>query len=100
MEPINVYCYPGQPTGQTYGDEIFEGITPQPGQFPQVVTQPSNGCTVTFNASPYQFNGWGISGPNLGLAFEQNVPDSFTFRVTDGTTHGSPITVPLVFVGA
>lgn len=97
MDEINVYCYPGQPTGQTFGDSIFEGITPQPGQFPQVVTQPSNGCTVAFGNG---FNGWEITGPNLGLQQEQNVPDSFTFRVTDGTMHGDPITVPLVFVGA
>ena len=97
MDEIYVYCYPGQPTGQTFGDSIFDGITPQTGQFPEVVTQPSNGCTVLLNNG---FNGWEITGPNLGLQQEQNVPDSFQFRVTDGTTHGSLVTVPLVFVGA
>lgn len=97
MDPITVYTYPGQPTGQTFGDAIFEGITPQPGQFPQVVAQPSNGCTVAFANG---FNGWEISGPNLGLERDASAADSFQFRVTDGTTHGQPITVPLEFVGA
>ena len=97
MDEITVYCYPGQLTGQTFGDAIFDGITPLPGQFPQVVTQPTNGCTVAFNNG---FNGWEISGPALNLDRDQESPNSFQFRVTDGTSHGEPITVPLMFVGA